>query len=92
VLQEETEGLKSTVYKKLIAPHKNDLPTGNFEGFSSVCDCRHKYAFISSAFAGKYWARKLSCDLTTLPETYYPESLTFIISKNSPYKKLFNWK
>lgn len=92
VLQAETEGLKSVVYKTLISPHKNDMPAGNLEGFKRVCDSRHKYAFMASLFVGQYWAMKLPCHFTTLPDTFYPECLTFVISKNSPYKKLINWK
>ncbi|XP_021924652.1 probable glutamate receptor [Zootermopsis nevadensis] len=87
----ETEGLKSIVYKTLISPHKNDMPAGNLEGFTRVCDSRHKYAFMASLYVGQYWAMKLPCHFTTLPDTFYPECLTFVISKNSPYKKLINW-
>jgi hypothetical protein len=92
VLQAQTEGLENIVYKKLIAPHKNELPTTEFEGFTKVCDIRHKYAFMAPVSSGQYFERILSYHITALPYTSYPEWLTYIISKNSPYTKLINWK
>jgi hypothetical protein len=92
VLQAQTEGLENIVYKKLIAPHKNELPTTNFEGFTRVCDSRHKYAFMAPVSIGQYFERILLCHITALPDTYYREWITYIISKKSPYTKLINWK
>jgi hypothetical protein len=39
-----TGGIESAVYKKLIAPFMNDLPTTPSDGFRSVC-ADHKYTF-----------------------------------------------
>jgi hypothetical protein len=35
---------------------------------------------------------KLPCQWAPLPDTYYWESVAFIIPKNSPYRGLINWR
>jgi hypothetical protein len=79
------------VYKKLIAPFKNDMPVSDLDGFKRVC-ADHKYAYIGSNFFSNYFSRNLSCQVMPLPETKYPESLAFITSKNNPFKGLINWR
>jgi hypothetical protein len=89
-LQEAEEGIENAVYKKLIAPFKNDMPSSIIEGFKEACT-RQKYAYVDS-FLSQQSKRAILCQLVTLPGTSYPEPLTFIVSKNSPYKSLINWK
>jgi hypothetical protein len=90
-LQGAEEGIENAVYKKLIAPFKNDMPSSITEGFKAACT-RHKYAFMVSLFISQQSKRAILCQLVTLPGTSYPDPLTFVISKNSPYKRLINWK
>jgi hypothetical protein len=80
-------GIESEVYQKLIVPFKSDLPSKTEEGLQRVCT-GHRYAFISSY----HFTRTTPCQLVTLPGTSYPETLTYIITKNNPYKSLINWK
>ena len=89
--QRATEGTESAVYKKLIAPFKNDMPVSDLDGFKRVC-ADHKYAYIASNFFSNYFSRNLSCQVVPLPETTYQESLAFITSKNNPFKGLINWR
>jgi hypothetical protein len=86
-LQGAVGGIESEIYEKVIAPFKSDLPRKNDEGFERVCT-RHRYAFLTSHF----FARIMPCQLVTLPGTSYPETLTYIITKNNPYKSLMNWR
>jgi len=86
-----TRGVERAVYKKLIAPFKDDLPTGHSEGFRRVC-ADHNYAYIGIDILDTKFSRSLSCQLVPLPETSYREPWAFIISKNSPYKGLINWR
>jgi hypothetical protein len=85
------EEIENAVYNKLIAPFKNELPSDDFEGFRKVCTL-HKYAYVRSYFFSQQYTGTMSCELVTLPGTSYPEPLTYIISKMSPYKSLINWK
>jgi len=86
-----TGGIESTVYKKLIAPFMNDLPASNSDGFRRVC-ADHKYTFFSSNSLNTNFWLSLSCQLVPLPETSYKVPWAFIISKNSSYKGLINWR
>jgi hypothetical protein len=79
------------VYKKLIAPFKNDMPVSDLDGFNRVC-VDHKYAYIGRDTLAKYFSSELSCQLVQLPVTYYPDTIAFIISKNNPFKGLINWR
>jgi hypothetical protein len=86
-LQGAAGGIERDVYEKLIGPYRRDLPSKTEEGFKRACT-RHRYAFMTS----NHFTRVKPCHLVALPETSYPETLTYIISKNSPYKGLINWK
>lgn len=89
VFDRATEGIESAVYKKLIAPFKNDMPVSELDGFRRVCD-DHKYAYIG--FLEKYDLQKLSCQVVPLPETSYTVTAAYVISKNNPYRGLINWR
>jgi hypothetical protein len=84
-------GIESAVYKNLIVPFKNEMPTTHSEGFRRVCD-HHKYAYIGIDILDTKFSRSLSCQLVPIPETSYRETWAFIISKNSSYKGLINWR
>jgi len=84
-----TGGIESAVYKKLIAPFKNDLPVSHSNGFRTVC-FENKYVYFGNTLLAKYFSWDVSCLLVPIPETSYPEPVVFIISKNSPYKGLIN--
>jgi hypothetical protein len=55
-----TEGIESDVYKKLIAPFKNDMPVWELDGFKRVC-ADHKYAYIGPTNLVKHLSSKISC-------------------------------
>jgi hypothetical protein len=85
------EGVERFAYKQLIAPFKKDMPVSFLDGFRRVC-ADHKYAFVAAKLFMKYLSQKFSCQLEMLPETSYPISTAFIISKSSPYKGVINWR
>jgi hypothetical protein len=79
------------VYKKLIAPFKNDLPLSHKEGFRRVC-AEHKYAFLGPNILKTKISLSLPCQVVPLPGNFYKDPWAFIISKNSPYKSIINWR
>jgi len=89
--QRATGGIERAVYKKLIAPFKNDLPASHLVGFRRVC-ADHKYAYFGPNVLNSNFYLLFSCKLLPLPGTSYREPWAFIISKNSPYKGLINWR
>jgi len=84
-------GIESAVYKKLIAPFKNDMPASNIVGFRRAC-VDHKYAYFGPNLLKTNFSLLLPCKLLPLPETSYRETWAFIISKNSPKKGIINWR
>ena len=86
-----TGGVERAVYKKLIAPTKNDLPASHIDGFRRVC-ADHNYAYIGTNILGTDLLLSIPCQIVPLPETFYMEQWVFIISKNSSYKGLINWR
>jgi hypothetical protein len=84
-------GIERAVYKELIEPFKNDLPTFDTEGLRRVC-ADHKYAFFGTNILKTKLLPPLPCKLVPLPENTYREQWAFIISKNSPYKGLIKWR
>jgi hypothetical protein len=61
------------------------------DGLRRVCD-NQKYACIDTKSWVKQNARSLSCQLVPIPDAFNRESLAFIITKNSPYRGLINWR
>ena len=91
IFQLATGRIESVAYKKLIAPFKNDLPTTDSDGFRRVC-ADHKYAFFGPNILKTKLSLMLPCQMVPLPETSYEVPWAFIISKNSSYKGLINWR
>jgi len=91
VFQLATGGIESAVYKDLIAPFKNDLPASVSDGFKRVC-ADQNYAYFSSNILSTNFRLSLSCQMVTLPDTSYRVPWAFVISKNSSYKGLINWR
>ena len=85
------EGIERDVYKKLIVPFKSDMPISDSDGLRRVC-ADPKFAYIGFNHLNTDFARSLSCHIVTLPDTFYREAWAFIITKNSPYKGLINWR
>jgi hypothetical protein len=86
-----TGEIEGAVYKKLIAPFMNDLPASNLDGFRRAC-VDHKYAFFGPNLLNTKFSLSLPCQLVPLPETSYRDQWAFVISKNSSYKGLINWR
>jgi len=86
-----TGGNESAVYKELIAPFKNDLPTSDSDGFRRVC-ADHNYAYFGKNPLKKKHSLTYTCQLVPLPETSYEVPWSFIRSKNSSHKGLINWR
>ncbi|KAJ4427786.1 hypothetical protein ANN_25439 [Periplaneta americana] len=90
IFSEATRDPERAVYNKLIVPYMKDLPKATPEGFRRICS-EKKLAFITSELLGLYLSEHSPCVMTTIPEISYSETLTFIISKRNPFKKLINW-
>jgi hypothetical protein len=86
-----TRELERAVYKKLIAPYKNEMAPTYMLGFIRAC-ADHKYAFICPNILITKFSMPLPCQLVPIPGTSYRNPAAFMISKNSSYKGLINWR
>jgi hypothetical protein len=84
-------GYESAVYKELVAPFMNDMPASSSDGFRRAC-AEHKYAYFGPDLLETKYSLTLPCQLVPLPETSYKFPGAFLISKNSSYKGLINWR
>jgi hypothetical protein len=91
LFQLATEGTERAVYKKLIEPYTEDLPATHLDGLRRACADK-KYAYIGINTLNTEFGRTPPCQLVPLPGTSYRETWAFIMSKNSPYKGLINWR
>jgi hypothetical protein len=86
-----TGELERAVYKNLIAPYKNDMPPTYMVGLIRAC-ADHKYAFFCPNILITRYSMPLPCQLVPIPGTSYRNPAAFMISKNSSYKGLINWR
>ena len=84
-------GVEREIYRKLIAPFKNDMPNSTLVGFRSVC-AEHKYAFFGPNLLNTILSLSIPCKVIPLPGNSYMDPWAFILSKNSHYKGLINWR
>jgi hypothetical protein len=75
----------------VIAPNMNDLPASDPDGFRRAC-VDHKYAYFGPKLLTTKFSLSLPCQLVPLPDTFYRVQWAFIISKNSSYRGLINWR
>jgi hypothetical protein len=84
-------GLDREIYKKLIAPFKNDLPATEDEAIRKICN-EHKYAFFGKNILKKNISSSTPCEVLKLPGYSYKDPVAFTTSKNCRYKSLINWR
>jgi hypothetical protein len=80
------------IYNKIILQKAKDMPETILEGIKRLCT-ESKQTLMSAADImafmqyTEYW-----CHITKLPRSAIPGSASFAISKENPYRKLFNYK
>ena len=84
-------GIEREIYERLIAPFNNDMPNSTIDGYRRVC-ADHKYAYFGINYLKIIGPFSVHCKLIKLPGNSYSNPWAFIISKNSPYKGLINWR
>jgi hypothetical protein len=84
-------GIERAIYEKLIAPFMQDLPTSYIDGFRRVC-AEHKYAYFGPNLLKNKLSLSIPCKVIPIPGNSHRGQVAFIISKNSTYKALINWR
>lgn len=78
------------VYRKLIYPGINNLPSSDSEGLQRICRTE-KYSYVISQTTLRGLARSIPCNIVGVPQAYYTITASMIISKSSPYRRILNY-
>ena len=70
-------------------PNLKNLPENAYEGFRRVCE-EGNYAFTTDE--DDFHTLKHSCEIVEVPQASFHLQGSFIISKKSPYHRIFNYQ
>nr|CAD7197664.1 unnamed protein product [Timema douglasi] len=79
---------RAEVYKRLIAPIEQDLPSGTPDGL--ITTCSKKIAFFTLDDVAKSYMKDVPCQMVTIPDIVYPISVVITVTKNNPYREAIN--
>jgi hypothetical protein len=91
-LQNESDGALKEIYNKIILQKEKDMPGTTREGIRRLCTEPKQTLMANDFVMASVYYMEYQCDVTKLPRTAIPGSLSFAISKENPYRKLFNYK
>ena len=72
----------------MIKPNTKSLPTSFEQGLRRVCEER-KFGFLIAQRTFLGLGQNISCKIVDIPRACYTSTVSFIISRGSPYKRLF---
>jgi hypothetical protein len=72
-------------------PYKDDLPNGYIEILKRICK-REKYAALISEQSLRGLWTHATCNIVPIPDASFSHMASMIISKGSPYKRLFTFQ
>jgi hypothetical protein len=87
LFQHATDPALKQVYQKLIVPNLNDMPKSAMEGLQRICEDSH-YAFAAEELSAS--SSQPTCEITSVPYALIRTPASMIVSKNSPYRRLFS--
>ena len=89
VLQDSKDPFMQEVYRKMIYPEMDRLPTNVSEGCRRLCT-RDKYAFFTAEMNIESQKTTLPCTVTRVPGTTIVTPLSMAVQKGSPYKGMLD--
>ena len=89
MLQDSKDPFMQEVYRKMIQPEMDSLPTNASEGFKRLCT-RDKYAFFTAETDIESKKATLPCTLIRVPGTAIVTHLSMAVQKGSPYKGMLD--
>jgi hypothetical protein len=89
VFQDSKDPFMQEVYRKMIYPEMDSLPTNASEGFRRLC-ARDKYAFFAEELDIESKRANLPCTIIHVPGTTIVTQLSMAVQKGSPHKGLLD--
>jgi hypothetical protein len=80
------------IYNRIILQKEKDMPETLREGVRRLCNEPNQALMATSLVVVSAQFMEYQCHVTELPRTAIPGSLSLAISKESPYRELFNYK
>ncbi|XP_069670217.1 glutamate receptor-like [Periplaneta americana] len=88
-LQESKESTLRQIYKQMIAPHVRDTGGEPLDNIQSLCSTP-KTGYITTDRMVRIISGKMACTVLGLRDSYFPITASLIISKDSPFRRLFS--
>ena len=83
-LQKATEPVYKEVYEKMLVPNEKNLPNNISQAIRAVCE--GNYAFTYSQMDSYDIT---SCEIAEIPNAHFFLPVSIVISKSSPYYRIF---
>jgi hypothetical protein len=77
------------IYDKLVEPHSSRPPASDKDGLMRTCK-EDTYSYICTQITARGLAKALPCALVEVPQAYFSVTVSMIMQKASPYKRLLN--
>jgi hypothetical protein len=87
-LQKSSDPILKEVYEKMIKPNTKTLPISFEQGLRRVCEER-KFGFLIAQRTFHGLGQNISCKIVDIPIACYTSEVALILSRGSPYKRLF---
>ena len=77
------------IYETLIEPYSTTPPRSDNEGLMRACEVG-TYSYICTQVTVWGLAKGLPCILEEIPDAYFSVTVSMIMQKSSPFKKIFS--
>jgi len=77
------------IYETLIEPYRNTSPRSDKEGLMRTCEVE-AYSYMCTQVTVWGLAKGLPCIIQEVPQAYFSVTVSMIMQKSSPFKKLFS--
>jgi hypothetical protein len=88
-LQKSEISVLRHIYDALIEPYSSNPPLSDKDGLMRTCK-EETYSYICTQITVRGLAQTLPCQLVGVPRAYFSVTVSMILQKSSPYKRLFN--
>jgi hypothetical protein len=86
-LQKSSNPILKKLYENMIKPNTKTQPKSFEEGLQRVCK-ENRFGFVVARTTFRGLAQNVPCRIVKVPKAYYTSTISFVINRDSPYKRL----
>jgi hypothetical protein len=91
-MQEADLPLYQQIYRRFLHRKHGTLVPDAGVGLQRVCSSKYAFMTLNIAITEELLAERCSCQLASLPTSYFRSSLSLGLALNSPYKAFINYQ